>query len=54
MFRRCQIRSFPALDEFLGIIMKVQHQNDFTARASLLAVLGKPIILSAQLFFAKV
>ena len=40
MFRRCKIREFPAVDQFLGIIMKVQHQNDFTARASLLSVLG--------------
>ena len=40
MFRRCKIREFPALDQFLGIIMKVQHQNDFAARSSLLAVLG--------------
>ena len=28
------------LNEFLNIIMKVQHQNDFEARAALLAVLG--------------
>ena len=40
MLRRCQLREFPALDEFLRIILKVQHQNDFKARAALLAVLG--------------
>ena len=38
--RRCNFREFPLLDEFLRRIMQVQHQNDFTARASLLSVLG--------------
>jgi len=36
--RRCNFREFPSLDGFLWRIMQVQHQNDFTARASLLSV----------------
>ena len=39
-FRRCKFREIPCLEIFLNRIMPVQHQNDFTARAALLAVLG--------------
>jgi hypothetical protein len=39
--RRCNFREFPSLEAFLRRIMQVQHQNDFTARAALLCVLGK-------------
>lgn len=38
--RRIKFREFPSLDIFLSIIMNVQHQNDFRARAALINTIG--------------
>ena len=38
--RRMKFREFPSLDIFLSIIMNVQHQNDFRARAALINTIG--------------